>query len=297
MKDPRFDEFEKLRCRAVEIGRSGDETAYRELTDLLKSEFPIVRKAAAGAFVKLLACHPSLSQVVAIPLCEAAMRETGEQTLQYMLKALLPCAEAINKVHFDQLRDLVRNPGHRDYVRAAVSELIDRVEGAERRREARSRHWCTRCRRPVTANEASAGIAKYGKPYCHHCLQERTFEDIRFERDVEKAKTLRTVDGVAVQSRGERRIGDWLAAHSIAYVYDDRMVVAGDFAMRPDFYLPEFDVYIEYWGMDTPEYRANMEKKRFLYRRDRRRLVSISFRELDDIEAVLEMKLSRYIRL
>lgn len=24
--------------------------------------------------------------------------------------------------------------------------------------------------------------------------------------------------------------------------------------IRPDFYLPEFDVYIEFWGMDTPAY-------------------------------------------
>ena len=35
--------------------------------------------------------------------------------------------------------------------------------------------------------------------------------------------------------------------------------------VRPDFYLPEFDIYIEYWGMDTADYRAGMYRKKKLY--------------------------------
>ena len=46
---------------------------------------------------------------------------------------------------------------------------------------------------------------------------------------------LRTKDGVSVQSRGEKRIADWLARRNIAYLYDERIEVAGDFALRPDF--------------------------------------------------------------
>lgn len=67
--------------------------------------------------------------------------------------------------------------------------------------------------------------------------------------------------------------------------------------IRPDFYLPEFDLYIEYWGMDTPEYTANMKKKLFLYQRAGKKLISLSFKDSDRLEAVLEEKLSRYIRL
>lgn len=61
--------------------------------------------------------------------------------------------------------------------------------------------------------------------------------------------------------------------------------------------ISEFDLYIEYWGMNTPEYVANMEKKKFLYQRCGKKLISISFRDFDDIESVLAEKLSRYIRL
>jgi len=297
MKDPRHDEFEALRQRAVEIGRNGETAAYRELLDLMKSEFPIVRKAAAGSLVKLLERSPSLAGVCRIPLFSAIRAETGEQVLQYMLKAFIKCAGTFTRLDLDLLRDLARNSSRKDYVRAVASEAVAAGEAEERRREALRRHWCARCRRPVTAEESARGIAKYGKPYCHHCMEERALEGIRFEQDVEKAKVLRTTDAVAVQSRGEKRIGDWLAAHRIAYVYDERIVVAGDLAIRPDFYLPEFDIYIEYWGMNTPEYVANMKKKRFLYQRDHKRLVSLSYRDFDRLEELLAEKLSRYLRI
>ena len=114
---------------------------------------------------------------------------------------------------------------------------------------------------------------------------------------VDDAKTKRTEDGTAVQSQGERRIGDFLSQRRIAYVYDERYRMAGDVRIRPDFYLPEFDLYIEYWGMDTPEYVENMKKKLFLYQRAGKKLISLSFRDFDQLEAILEEKLSRYIRL
>ena len=106
-----------------------------------------------------------------------------------------------------------------------------------------------------------------------------------------------SVDGTAVQSNGEKRIADWLETRKIAYVYDERYRIARDTLIRPDFYLPEFDLYIEYWGMDTPEYNANHQKKLWLYQRAGKKLISISFRDLPDLEGVLSLKLSRYIRL
>ena len=79
--------------------------------------------------------------------------------------------------------------------------------------------------------------------------------------------------------------------------FDERYRIARDTLIRPDFYLPEFDLYIEYWGMDTPEYNANHQKKLWLYQRAGKKLVSLSFRDLPSLEDVLSLKLSRYIRL
>lgn len=297
MRDPRHDEFERLRVRAVELGNIGTGVAYREILDLLASEFPIVRKAAASALCKVLERESSVAPLCKVPLLAAIERESGEQTLQYMLRAAAKCAKDLNRVDLDLLRDIARNPAHERYVREAASEAVARGEGETLDETARLRHWCTRCRKPITPEESRRGIDKYGRPYCRHCLEERVHEDANFEANVESAKRLRTIDAVVVQSQGERRIGNWLVENAIAYEYDERMTFAGDAQLRPDFYLPEFDVYIEYWGMNTPDYIANMKKKQVLYRREGKRLISLYPKDLDNLESLLKLKLSRYAKL
>jgi len=297
MRDPRHDEFERLRKRAIELGNAGTGLAYREIIELLKSEFPVVRKAAASALDKLLSREQSLAAVCKIPLLSAISREDGEQTLQYMLRAVAKCAKELNRVDLDVLRDIARNPMRKDYVRMAASEAVARGESETKDEKARLRHWCVRCRKSITAEESQRGIDRYGKPYCRHCLEEKIHEDANFESNVETAKILRTVDEVAVQSQGEKRIGDWLAQNAIAYEYDERMIVGGDTRIRPDFYLPEFDLYIEYWGMDTSEYVDNMRHKRILYQREGKKLISLYKKDLENLEEILKLKLSRYIRI
>jgi len=297
MRDPRHDEFDRLKQRALELGCSGHGVAYRELLELLASEFPIVRKTAASALDKLLGREPSLAGLCKVSLLSAIEKETGEQTLQFMLRVAAKCAKELNRVDLDILRDVARDPTRKGYVRAAASEAIALGEGETRDLTARLRHWCTRCWKPISAEESQRGIDRYGKPYCHHCLEERIYEDANFESNVEVAKKLRTQDDVAVQSQGERRIGNWLNANAIEYRYDERMIFAGDARIRPDFYLPEFDLYIEYWGMDTPEYNANREKKLFLYRREGKKLISLSWKDLPILEETLKMKLSRYFKI
>ncbi len=122
-------------------------------------------------------------------------------------------------------------------------------------------------------------------------------ENVNFESTVEGAKMRRSTSGTAVQSRGEKMIAEFLEREGIRYVYDERYRIAGDTLIRPDFYLPEFDVYIEYFGMNTPEYRDNMLKKRVLYQRSAKKLVSVSYKDNDNLIEILRQKLSRYFRI
>ena len=39
--------------------------------------------------------------------------------------------------------------------------------------------------------------------------------------------------------------------------------------------LPEYDVYVEYWGMDTTDYKIGMMKKQKLYQQQGKRLISL----------------------
>jgi|GEM_PF-1728616 len=63
-----------------------------------------------------------------------------------------------------------------------------------------------------------------------------------------------TLNGETVASRAEKVIADFLFTNRVTYRYES---VAGwaDTAedkgpYRPDFYLPEYDIYIEHWGLD-----------------------------------------------
>jgi len=293
--DPSVAEQRELRARALELGKSGDAGKASELTELLKSRFPEVRRLAASALGKLAAFRPN-GTLVAFALARAAEGDTHPQVRQYALKALAKYPAAAI-AWLDMMRDIARDPTAAEYVRVAAAEAIAAAQEENRRIYAREHHWCTRCRKVISEEEFLAGMERFGKPYCRHCLDERLLESKNFELVVENAKVRRTEDGTAVQSKGERRIADFLASRRIAYVYDERYRLAGDVTIRPDFYLPEFDVYIEYWGMDTPEYVENMRKKLFLYQRAGKKLISVSFRDFENIEAILEEKLARYIKL
>ncbi len=113
-----------------------------------------------------------------------------------------------------------------------------------------------------------------------------------FETQVEINKTIQAKDGTVVQSEGERRIAEWLTEHGIAYRYDSKFRIINEFQIRPDFYLPELDVYIEYWGLDTPQYKMSMCKKQLLYQQEGKRLVSVYPKDLPCLDKLLTSKLS-----
>ena len=290
-------EFERLRQRAVAIGEGDEAGAASELVSLLGSPAPRVRRAAASAMGKLAARHQGLHRQFATALYLKALDETGDQVREYMLKALAVCASAMTGTMVKELRDLARNPMLKPYVRKAANEAVAAGETAIRAKAAADRRLCVRCHAIISTEEAEAGLVRYGKAYCRHCFDERTLEDVSFEKTVEGAKRLRTLDQVAVQSKGEKRIGDWLAAKGIRYLYDERYRIVADAALRPDFYLPEFDIYIEYWGMETKDYLERKREKQFLYQRAAKRLISLGPDDLPRIEEILEEKLSRYITL
>ena len=293
--DPDVAEQKRLRARALEIGNTLDAGAANELLELLKCRFPEVRRLAASALGKLAPQRPS-EFLVTEALARVAETDDHPQVRQYALKALAKYPAASVDL-LDRLRDIARDPELKEYVRAAAAEAVAEAQKANRKAYARKHHWCTRCHRQIGEEEFMRGMELFGRPYCLHCLDERILESKNFELVVNDAKTKRTEDGTAVQSQGERRIGDFLSKKRIAYVYDERYRIAGDVRIRPDFYLPEFDLYIEYWGMDTPEYVENMKRKLFLYQRAGKKLISLSFRDFDRLEEILEEKLSRYIRL
>lgn len=98
-----------------------------------------------------------------------------------------------------------------------------------------------------------------------------------------------TDKGEVVQSKKEKRVADYLNSKGIKYEYEREINIDGD-RMLTDFYLPDYDVYIEYWGLDKlqnddgDEYRRRKAEKIALYDKHNLKLISINEDNIDDIE-------------
>jgi len=62
-----------------------------------------------------------------------------------------------------------------------------------------------------------------------------------------------TLRGERVKSKGEKIVADYFYQNGIRYDYGQIAKagarISGTKIPRPDFYLPDYDVYVEYWGM------------------------------------------------
>ncbi len=99
-----------------------------------------------------------------------------------------------------------------------------------------------------------------------------------------KNRKERTARG-RVRSNGERKIARYFESHGISYAYERRLVLEGR-KLSPDFYLPEHNVYVEFWGRvnEDRRYRAFMCKKKELYRRHHITVISVQPRHVQHIQ-------------
>ena len=91
----------------------------------------------------------------------------------------------------------------------------------------------------------------------YHSEQEVKPES--FENRVEYYKYMRnknysTLNDISVKSISERDIGNFLFLHNIKFEYEPLLEWVDkseeDKEYHPDFYLPDYDVYIEHWGLN-----------------------------------------------
>ena len=108
-----------------------------------------------------------------------------------------------------------------------------------------------------------------------------------------------TMRGEVVRSRSEKAIADWFYSNGVRYAYEhpafDRR---GSVISRPDFYLPDYGVYIEYWGLagTGKEYGRTMRWKEAQYRANGVMVISLYPGELGNLDGTLRSRLGRAIR-
>lgn len=83
-------------------------------------------------------------------------------------------------------------------------------------------------------------------------------------------KNFRCADGLEVRSKSEREIANFFFENDIKYVYESsyQHPYTKETAY-PDFYLPKYNLYIEYFGCADQGYIENREHKIKMYRSDR----------------------------
>lgn len=105
--------------------------------------------------------------------------------------------------------------------------------------------------------------------------------------------TIRASDGHMVRSRAEAMIDAWLYENRIVHAYE--RLVRVEQKMYCDFYLPEYDLYIEFWGLENdPKYRARKEKKLEIYRQNELRLVEIKDEHISNLDDYLISQLVKF---
>jgi len=261
----------KLAARATALGKSASADALSELEQLVRSKSPLVRRLAASALGKLAEIIPADAGVRALhPL----LQDTHPQVRQYSAKALGAFGAAA-KESLSDLRDLYKSPVEKDYVKRSVLTAGKTIRVAVEIAERSVMHCCRRCGVELEHDEYVRSQKAFQRPFCDHCFDEVFLDRRNFETKVELQKKIRTQDGTWVQSDGERRICEILHTENLRYRYDERFRILNGYAIRPDFYLPELDIYIEYWGMGTADYKIGMLKKQKLYQQQGKKLISL----------------------
>ena len=278
--------------RALALGRSADPDTLPELIHLLKMPSAEIRRLAASAIGKL-AEFGANAQLAVDSLSPVALHDPHPQTQQYALKALKTYGAAA-KALLNDLDDLATNERVKEYIHRAAHSAAESIREAVRLKQENARHKCLRCGKETTAEEHAKSQKAFQRTYCDPCFDEVFLTRRNFETKVELNKNITAKAGTLVQSDGERKIADWLSTHNIAYRYDERFRILNGHAIRPDFYLPELDIYIEYWGMDTADYKIGMLKKQQLYQQQGKRLISLYPRDKAILDTILRQKLALF---
>lgn len=281
----------RLSDRAVAIGRTGDPSGLSELISLSKTESQLVRRLAVSAIGKLAGLADAKSAVSSL---HPRLLDPHPQVRQYAIKALTSYG-ADSEIALHDLRDIIANPAEKDYNRRDAEKAISVISEAKRIKEKQAEHKCIKCNSSANSDEYARSMKAFQRVYCDKCFDEVFLKRRNYDTEVELNKTIETRNGTLVQSDGERIISDYLHSLDISFRYDERIRIIEGYAIRPDFYLPEYDIYIEYWGMDTLDYKIGMMKKQNLYQMEGKKLISLYFKDKSRLTQILREKLSRFM--
>jgi hypothetical protein len=103
------------------------------------------------------------------------------------------------------------------------------------------------------------------------------------------------MDGHSVRSKGELIIDNFLYVWGLKHIYEKKIVTRDD-VILPDWYLPEYNLFIEYWGYSGERYENRKREKLRFYRKARLDVISVENHMFNDIYSNLGGILKKYIK-
>ena len=82
-----------------------------------------------------------------------------------------------------------------------------------------------------------------------------------------KQTTYKSDSGDRVKSRAELIIANWLFYRGIEFIYEKKAPTKE--RVVSDFYLTQSGIYIEFWGLETPQYLKRKKEKIKIYKKNR----------------------------
>jgi len=121
---------------------------------------------------------------------------------------------------------------------------------------------------------------------------KKTIKNSKKENVPLRATYYKCLDEHIVKSKGELIIDNYLYHMGIDHEYEKLIQVHGK-VIKYDWYLPEYNIYIEYWGYYGKKYMKRKKEKIHLYRKGKLNLISIEDVMFRDIHLNLQKQLAK----
>ncbi len=154
----------------------------------------------------------------------------------------------------------------------------------------------------IETNCLICGDPSNGYHFCKECFQKvRTGADLRIAPGGTGAEIIdpygnrkfKANNGVWTRSQGEQSVLNWLYNNYIRAEYE-KTVMYEDLDLKPDFYLPDFDLYIEYNGREDQEYLQRKKETMSIYKKLKLNVITLDQKDLEDPDTTLPRKLKPY---
>jgi len=118
----------------------------------------------------------------------------------------------------------------------------------------------------------------------------KTTNDIRKKYDTLE---YRTEDGHYVRSKAELIIDNWLYNKGIVHAYEKKLPT--EETLLSDFYIPQKNIYIEYWGYENEaKYLKRKKVKQDIYKRYDFNLIELNDKDIQNLDDMLPRLLLKF---